>query len=196
MDYYFKPTKPSPNKITKSSSTRAAPPYPSKHDRVKEICCIPRPVGNVFTSFPGHQVSQRGGNGRDSTYYVSRNLKLARQFNQPTVPVVPSAPDSTAPAGGVLAASTVQPVPAIFRNCCVYVNGYMGPLVSDIELKKKLARHGARVVTNFGRKSVTHVILGPNGLAGGKIQKEMLARKVGVKYVTVDWYGYFFVVGV
>jgi len=63
----------------------------------------------------------------------------------------------------------------------------MGTLVSDIELKKKLARHGARVVTNFGRKSVTHVILGPNGLAGGKIQKEMLARKVGVKYVTVDW---------
>lgn len=64
----------------------------------------------------------------------------------------------------------------------------MGPLVSDLELKKKLARHGARVVANFGRKSCTHVILGPNGLAGGKIQKEMLARKVGVKYVTVDWY--------
>lgn len=56
-----------------------------------------------------------------------------------------------------------------------------------MELKKKLARHGARVVTNFGRKSCTHVILGPNGLAGGKIQKEMLARKVSVKYVTVDW---------
>ena len=70
----------------------------------------------------------------------------------------------------------------------MYINGYMGPLVSDIELKRRLSRHGARVVTNFGRKSVTHVILGPNGLAGGKIQKEMLARKVGVKYVTVDWY--------
>ena len=65
----------------------------------------------------------------------------------------------------------------------------MGPLISDLELKKRLARHGAQVVTNFGRKSVTHVILGPNGLAGGKIQKEMLAKKVAVKYVTVDWYG-------
>jgi twin BRCT domain len=64
----------------------------------------------------------------------------------------------------------------------------MGPLISDLELKKRLARHGARVVTNLGRKSVTHVILGPNGLAAGKIQKEMLARKAGVKYVTVDWY--------
>lgn len=64
----------------------------------------------------------------------------------------------------------------------------MGPLISDLELKKRLARHGARVVTNFGRKNVTHVILGPNGLAAGKIQKEMLARKAGVKYVTVDWY--------
>jgi len=64
----------------------------------------------------------------------------------------------------------------------------MGPLISDLELKKQLTRHGARVVTNFGRKNVTHVILGPNGLAAGKIQKEMLARKAGVKYVTVDWY--------
>jgi hypothetical protein len=64
----------------------------------------------------------------------------------------------------------------------------MGPLISDLELKRQLARHGAQVVANFGRKRVTHVILGPNGLAGGKIQKEMLARKSGIKYVTVDWY--------
>ena len=70
----------------------------------------------------------------------------------------------------------------------------MGPTVSDIELKKRLACHGARVVTNFGRKSVTHVILGPNGLAGGKIQKEMVAKKGSVKYVTVDWYALFEVV--
>jgi len=69
----------------------------------------------------------------------------------------------------------------------VYVNGYMGPTISDLELKKRLTRHGARVVANFGRKSVTHVILGPTGLASAKIQKEMSARKTGVKYVTVDW---------
>lgn len=67
--------------------------------------------------------------------------------------------------------------PEIFRNCCIYINGYMGPSVSDLELKKRLVRHGARVVTNFGKRNVTHVILGPNRLAGGKIQKEMLTRK-------------------
>jgi len=75
----------------------------------------------------------------------------------------------------------------LFRNCCVYVNGYMGPTISDLELKKRLTQHGARVVANFGRKSVTHVILGPNGLASGKIQKEITARNTGVKYVTVHW---------
>jgi twin BRCT domain len=64
----------------------------------------------------------------------------------------------------------------------------MGTSISDLELRKRLVRHGARVVTNFGKRGVTHVILGPNKLAGGKIQNEMLARKVGVKYVTVDWY--------
>lgn len=69
----------------------------------------------------------------------------------------------------------------------MYVNGYMGSTISDLELKKRLVQHGARVVANFGRKGVTHVILGPNGLASGKIQKEMLAKQMGVKYVTVDW---------
>lgn len=193
MEQFLKPIK-GPDVPTAKSTELRAHPYKSKQDLLKEKCCAPRPMGNVFTSSStGHQVSQ-GKGGRSTSYFASRNLKLARQFKQPTiVPLstsgsvtLESSPSGSTP--GVLADSTVQPSPQIFRNCSVYINGYMGPLVSDIELKKRLAQHGARVVTNFGRKSVTHVILGPNGLAGGKIQKEMLAKKMGVKYVTVDWY--------
>jgi hypothetical protein len=174
MDQFLKPIKPVIPTTNKSKSTRCHP-YKSKEDLLKEICCATRPVGNIFTSsITGHQVSQ--GPGRSTSYFQSRNQKLASQFSRPTSPLS----DTTT--------NTPPRVPEIFRNCCVYINGYMGPLISDLELKKRLARHGARVVTNLGRKSVTHVILGPNGLAAGKIQKEMLARKVGVKYVTVDWY--------
>lgn len=177
MEAFVKPTKATSTSSLKVKSTESRNhPYKSERERVREICCVPRPIGNIFTSSStGHQVSQTGG--KASTYFASRNLKLANQFRQPITPLT----DTTN-------TTQVSQRHQIFRNCSVYINGYMGPLVSDIELKRRLARHGARVVTNFGRKSVTHVILGPNGLAGGKIQKEMLARKVGVKYVTVDWY--------
>jgi twin BRCT domain len=175
MDNFVKPIKPTGPIAIKSTKTRIHP-YKSKQDILKEKCCTPRPAGNIFTSsITGHQVSEGAGD-RATSYFVSRNQKLAHQFRDPQNPLADAT--NTPPPGE----------PEIFRNCVVYINGYMGPLISDIELKKRLARHGARVVTNFGRKSVTHVILGPNGLAGGKIQKEMLAKKVGVKYVTVDWY--------
>jgi len=170
MENFLKPKKSASTSTIKSKlSESRSHPYKSEGERVKEICCEPRTVGNIFTSSStGHQVSQSGG--RATTYFASRNLKLAAQFKRP------------------LAESTnAQDTTEIFKNCTVYINGYMGPTISDIELKRRLCRHGARVVTNFGRKSVTHVILGPNGLASGKIQKEMLARKVGVKYVTVGW---------
>jgi twin BRCT domain len=215
MDRFLKPVKPAGNP-SKSTSGNRPHPYKSKEDLLKEKCCTPRPMGNVFTSScTGHQVSQ-GSGGRATSYFVSRNMKLARQFNQSNVslcgpPSIANSPSATLVSDSMsgassgfssgtssgsseplteISSSATQPSLAIFRNCSVYINGYMGPLVSDIELKKRLSRHGARVVTNFGRRSVTHVILGPNGLAGGKIQKEMLARKIGVKYVTVDWYVY------
>jgi hypothetical protein len=167
MDAFVKPIKPASTAKTKSTNQRPHP-YKSHADLLKEKCCVPRPIGNICdtSSSTGHQVSQ--GPGKATSYFRSRNVKLAQQFKND------SAAETTRDGD-------------LFRNCCVYVNGYMGPTISDLELKKRLAQHGARVVAHFGRKSVTHVILGPNGLASGKIQKEMLARKMGVKYVTVDW---------
>jgi hypothetical protein len=167
MEQFLKPIKPVSTTTaitTKKTASARAHPYKSKQDLLKEMCCTPRlSRGNVFTSSStGHQVSQ-GPGGRAPSYFASRNTKLARQFNQICSPVVPSttsltqvtstinsASGLTESVGGVLSDSTVQqPSPAIFRNCCVYINGYMGPFVSDIELKKRLSRHGARVVTNF-----------------------------------------------
>jgi hypothetical protein len=175
MDAFVKPIKPASTAKTKSTTQRRQP-HQSHANQLKEICCVPRPIGNVYT-FPstGHQVSQ--GQSKATSYFHSRNAKLAQQFKRDSKP-------ETMREG------------ELFRNCCVYVNGYMGHTISDLELKKRLAQHGAKVVAHFGRKSVTHVILGPNGLASGKIQKEMLARKMGVKYVTVDWYVPFTFIGI
>jgi hypothetical protein len=89
----------------------------------------------------------------------------------------------------------------IFEGLVVYVNGSTHPLISDHKLKHLLAEHGARMSLHLGRRQVTHVILGrPNGggfgagggLAGGKLEREI--RRVGgcgIKFVGVEWYGFF-----
>ncbi|KAF2720997.1 hypothetical protein K431DRAFT_303851 [Polychaeton citri CBS 116435] len=86
--------------------------------------------------------------------------------------------------------------PQIFTSCCVYLNGSTAPLISDHKLKHLLSIHGATMSVAFGRRTVTHVILGNpsskggsgGGLAGSKIQKEIeTVRGKGVKFVTVSW---------
>jgi hypothetical protein len=171
MDDFVKPTKIISSVKAKTTASRTHP-YKPDSDQIKDICCYPReqlPLGAIFTSaITGHQVSEKA---RSTSYFASRNAKLAVQHTQNLA--MPTGP---------------APPRQIFRNCVVYVNGYMGPTISDLELRKRLCVHGASVVGGLARRSVTHVILGPLGLAGGKVQKEMEVRKAGVKYVTVDWY--------
>src|SRR5277367_4091215 len=80
MDKFVKLTKPEP---TAKSKTRHHP-YISHQDLLKEKCTAPRPIGDVFrTASTGHQVSL-GVKNRSTTYFASRNVKLAAQFNRPT----------------------------------------------------------------------------------------------------------------
>src|SRR5437762_13779503 len=103
MDRFVKPIRSTYSTKTKSkSSTTRNHPYKSRQDLLKEKCCTPRLVGNIFTSSnTGHQVPQ-GPGGRSTSYFQTRNSKLASQFNQPLT-------DTT----------NTQPCPPeIFRNCC------------------------------------------------------------------------------
>ena len=96
--------------------------------------------------------------------------------------------------------SDPNPPPQIFDSLTIYVNGTTMPLISDYKLKHLLTTHGARTSLALGRRTVTHVILGkPNagvghgaggGLAGGKIEKEVLKKRGsgnGIRYVSVEW---------
>lgn len=94
------------------------------------------------------------------------------------------------------ATSSHQPPKQIFSGLCFYVNGSTAPLVSDHKLKQLIAAHGANSSIAFGRRSVTHVILGSSsregraggGLAASKIQKEIVrAGGRPVKFVTAEW---------
>ncbi|KAL8418039.1 hypothetical protein RB594_001592 [Gaeumannomyces avenae] len=78
----------------------------------------------------------------------------------------------------------------IFDGLVVYVNGSAHPHTSDHRLKRVLAENGARMSVHLGRRQVTHVILGRpaaavgagGGLAGGKLEKEILrTRGCGIK---------------
>lgn len=93
-------------------------------------------------------------------------------------------------------ASSVPLEKQVFAGLCIYVNGSTAPLVSDHKLKHILATHGARFSVAFGRRSVTHVILGTanghggagGGLAASKIQKEITkSGGTTVRFVTAEW---------
>ncbi|KAG9569795.1 hypothetical protein KCU77_g3981, partial [Aureobasidium melanogenum] len=94
--------------------------------------------------------------------------------------------------------TTTWKPPQVFAGVCIYINGSTFPTISDHKLKHLLVTHGARLSMHFGRRSVTHVVLGrPNassipgaggGLSASKMQKEI--TKIGgrnVKFVTVEW---------
>ncbi|QIW98923.1 hypothetical protein AMS68_004441 [Peltaster fructicola] len=93
--------------------------------------------------------------------------------------------------------SAVQkPVPQIFAGLTIYINGSTAPLISDHKLKYLLSTHGAHTSVAFGRRSITHVIVGRTsgagscggGLAGSKIHKEITrVGGKGIKFVTADW---------
>lgn len=92
------------------------------------------------------------------------------------------------------AAPSPRASPQIFRNLTIYVNGSTFPTISDHKLKRELAAHGAALSISLGRRTVTHVILGApghaggGGLASGKMQREIgNVRGKGVKFVGVEW---------
>jgi hypothetical protein len=101
-------------------------------------------------------------------------------------------PSSTSPSP-----LTITSYPQIFSNLTFCINGSTAPLISDHKLKHLLSLHGGNLSISLGRKSVTHVIIGKPGSAGGgcggglagtKIQKE-IARQRGkaLHFVTAEW---------
>jgi hypothetical protein len=104
--------------------------------------------------------------------------KAGRNGNpQEFATIIPSSPDT--------------PKPQIFRSLNIYLNGSTAPLISDHKLKHLFAQHGGNTSIAFGRRTVTHIIVGDScggGLASGKIEKEVsTVRGKGIKFVTVQW---------
>ncbi|OLL25446.1 DNA repair protein REV1 [Neolecta irregularis DAH-3] len=121
-----------------------------------------KPFDCYSSATTGHQVAN--GPGRSSTYNLSRQQKIRRQLQK-----------------------VGETKSDIFRGCTVYVNGYTGPKITDLELKRLVVTHSGEINFTFNAKC-THVILGHIGLAGGKFQKEILKRRgAKAKYVSADW---------
>jgi len=57
----------------------------------------------------------------------------------------------------------------LFAGCTIYINGYTGPRISDLELKRLIATHGGNVSYHC-TSACTHVLV-TTGLSGSKSQK-------------------------
>ncbi|EWC46715.1 hypothetical protein DRE_03960 [Drechslerella stenobrocha 248] len=143
-----------------------------------------KPHDVYVSSSTGHQIREDGGSV--TGWRDDRNRKLKAQFantgsvigtkrklgemvsasaradNIYSPLTVTQAPTTatTQPAITTLAGSSSSKPKQIFANCTIYINGNTALSgISDVELKRLLTAHGAKVSYHLARRQVTHIIL-------------------------------------
>lgn len=152
----------------------------------------------------GHQVGS--GVSKPAVYHRSRSARLQQQFKSDQAPLTTFLASAKTTTPGSAAATdkgavatdpgSKTPAPApeskrkIFAGCSIYINGSTAPRISDVELKRLLSHHGARISMALARKTTTHVIVSDmgGGLAAGKLQKEIAGKKNNIRYISVQWW--------
>ncbi|KAJ9092445.1 hypothetical protein QFC21_006827 [Naganishia friedmannii] len=176
-------------------------------------------TAHVVSCATGHQVAQRAGSKfsiSEKSYFTSRNAKLRQQFTAQAregLRVAEGAERSTAGSGvgpavgiggrfgaelskskgegndGEMSGSPMVQQSRIFAGLTFYLNGYTGPRISDLELKRLIAVHGGNV-SYLANSSCTHVLITKN-LSASKTQKFLDSassiRGGKRKVVHVDW---------
>ncbi|KAK6355079.1 hypothetical protein TWF696_004203 [Orbilia brochopaga] len=147
-----------------------------------------RPTDVYVSSATGHQIREDGGSGTTG-WRDDRNRKLKAQFantgsvigtkrklgemaanhaavssiagSSSSSSSIPSSAATQVPAFNIASISSgSSPAKQIFSNCTVYINGNTALSgISDVELKRLLTAHGAKVSYHLARRQVTHVIL-------------------------------------
>lgn len=131
---------------------------------------------------------------------ASTSVSLDTGFtNQPPTPT-PTLPPSPTTRTTTTTTTTTVPTPKpLFTNLTFYINGSTYPTISDHKLKQLIVQHDGALALTLARRQVTHVVVGAlskegggagGGLAGGKIQREVMrrgGRGAGVRYVKAGW---------
>lgn len=164
----------------------------------------------------GHQVSEAGG--KSVSYNEARLAKLQAQFppsrpaglkrkrvpsdeqdtNESEVMQTQERTSEHIPLFHYEASNnTYHPVPAtlsykstsgLFSGCVFYLDGYMGPTMSDHSLRRLLTQHGGKLSLYLQKTRITHVLLSSKGaLANSKIRREVEGLRNRAKFVKVDW---------
>ena len=170
----------------------------SELDHIMHVATTPSTKGHDIwqSASTGHQVSEAGA--KSVTYNEARIAKLRAQF--PSQKVVEQraerdsehielfdyhADDNTWYAARTSIKNTGDG--GLFAGCVFYLDGYMGPQMSDFSLKRQITLNGGVLSVSLQKTRITHVLLSSRGaLAGSKILKELKGPNK-VKFVKVDW---------
>ncbi|GHJ89903.1 hypothetical protein NliqN6_6305 [Naganishia liquefaciens] len=154
-------------------------------------------TSHIVSCATGHQVAQRGGakfSLPETSYFHSRNAKLRQQFTAQAreglrvaegTGIMGPGRGSSVGIGGRFGAElsrakaeegehdavdgTMVQQSNIFTGLTFYLNGYTGPRISDLELKRLIAVHGGDV-SYLANSSCTHILITKN-LSASKTQK-------------------------
>lgn len=184
----------------------------TERERIMHIATTATTSGHDIwqSASTGHQVSEAGG--KSVSYNDARLAKLQAQFPPQQKAVKrPRADSSEQQRTGrdsshislfdydatsnlyhpsqVSASQTYRNVGSgIFGGCVFYLDGYMGPKMSDHTLRRILTQNGGTLSMYLKKTRITHVLLSDSGaLANSKIRKEVEGSRNRVKFVKVEW---------
>ncbi|KAJ9111315.1 hypothetical protein QFC20_002606 [Naganishia adeliensis] len=185
-----------------------------KHNPITDSDLYTR-TAHVVSCATGHQVAQRAGSKfsiSEKSYFHSRNSKLREQFTAQAreglriAEGTEKAAELGGSGGGAVGiggrfgaelsrergemdGGAMIQQSRIFAGLTFYLNGYTGPRISDLELKRLIAIHGGNV-SFLANSSCTHILITKN-LSASKTQKFLDSassiRGGKRKVVHVDW---------
>lgn len=197
MDKYVTITKVKSNSGTKKRKLNA-------HEHIMKVATEvnPRKAIDIWQSAStGHQVSDSGA--KSVSYNAARCAKLRAQF--PCKSALESLQEGKRDSNGielfdyhpdtnkwhpapVPIPSLINKTQGIFQGCVMYLDGYLGPKMSDYALKRAITMNGGLLGQSLQKTRITHVVLSSRGdLAASKVRREREGRRNRCCYVTVDW---------
>ncbi|KAJ3363667.1 hypothetical protein GGF32_003703 [Allomyces javanicus] len=139
----------------------------------------------------GHQVNE-GGNRHQTDYWAARQAKLDEQIKEhrDRLERATAETERDSEVGGSAAGRARS---KIFAGLVFSINGYTGPDVGDLKLRRLIVEHGGHLRFHFAVSRTTHVIA--TSLAGSKSHQALTTRRTSSRsavnracvFVTPTW---------
>ncbi|KNE55946.1 hypothetical protein AMAG_01798 [Allomyces macrogynus ATCC 38327] len=159
---------------SKPPSTRAGPRPPGGGTLLCPPLHFSVTTNHVYQALGGHHQVNEGGNRHQTNYWAARQAKLDEQIKEhrDRVDSAAATASDVADRGG---SCTGRARSKIFAGLVFSIDGYTGPDVGDLKLRRLIVEHGGHLRVHFAVSRTTHVVA--TSLAGSKMHQALTTRR-------------------